>query len=100
MTFEEIKAKIVNSRDSVSITDIKEIQYGKCIYSAMAERSTVITRENIMCRERHRIRLNPFWTVQLSRIIERFLLFMGMTKIAPYTVRGIVAPMGPGTYYS
>ena len=30
MTFEEIKAKI-EACDSVSITDIKEIQYGKCI---------------------------------------------------------------------
>ena len=30
MTFEEIKAKI-ETCDSISITEIKEIQYGKCI---------------------------------------------------------------------
>ena len=37
MTFEEIKSKFENCT-SISIVEIKEIQYGKCIALVMAEK--------------------------------------------------------------
>ena len=80
MTFEEIKAKI-EACASVSITEIKEINTENVSVSAMEEKSTALTQENILYREKHRIRLKPFWKVRLSRIIERFLSCTGMTKL-------------------
>ena len=78
MTFEEIKAKIALPYRSLKS---KKSNTENVSVSAMEEKSTALTQENILYREKHRIRLKPFWKARLSRIIERFLSCTGMTKL-------------------
>lgn len=56
----------------------------------MEEKSTALTQENILYREKHRIRLKPFWKARLSRIIERFLSCTGMTKLPVHQLEALL----------
>ena len=99
MTFEEIKAKI-EACASVSITEIKEIQYGKCICLSNGGKINCFNTGKYTVQGKAQDQIKAILEGTSKQNNRKIFVVYGHDEIARTQLEAFATPVGPGAHYS